>query len=50
MIDVLDGARLLVAWGRRDKSRREVILWGVEVPPSASVSAPFNLEGRKWLN
>lgn len=46
VLDVLDGARLMVAWGRRDKGQREVILRGIEIPPSAQVSAAENLE---WL-
>lgn len=45
VLDVLDGSRMLVAWGRRDKGQREVVLQGVEVPPNASVSAAFHLEG-----
>lgn len=43
---VLDGARLTVAWGRRDRLEREVVLKGIEVPsePAIEAAAKSNLE------
>jgi endonuclease YncB( thermonuclease family) len=44
VIQVIDGARLVVAWGRRDRLEREVVLQGVEVPASVADESRANLE------
>jgi endonuclease YncB( thermonuclease family) len=44
VVEVIDGGRLLVAWGPRDKRRREVILQGIEIPQTVASEAKAYLE------
>jgi len=43
VVEVIDGARFSVAWGPRDKKRREVFLQGVEIPTQVQDEARENL-------
>jgi endonuclease YncB( thermonuclease family) len=41
---VIDGSRLQVVWGRRDRGEREIVLLGIEIPPAVDAAAKTNLE------